>query len=83
MLMIEIEAVANFVIAQYNTSPHSELNERQPALLFEQDANKNGINNFTDFEAFRIDTMKIVPGAQLTPAGINTFGCLRHADVRA
>jgi putative transposase len=83
ILMHELEAVANHVVAEYNTSPHADLGERQPALVFEKDANRYGINNFADLDAFRIDTMAVQQDAQLTPSGIKAFGSLRYHDIRA
>lgn len=83
VLMRELEAVTVHCIAEYNTSPHSELGDRQPALMFEKDAKRFGINAFADLEAFRIDVMAIHTGAQLTPSGIRTFGGLRHHDIAA
>lgn len=83
VLMRELEAITVHCIAEYNIAPHSELGERQPALLFEKDAKRFGINAFADLEAFRIDTMAIHVGAQLTPSGIKTFGGLRHHDIAA
>lgn len=79
--MIELEAIANFCVAEYNVAPREDCGN-QPAMLFEKDANRFGINNFTDFEAFRIDTMAIEPGAQLTASGIKAFGNLRYHDAR-
>lgn len=76
VLMMELEAIANFCVAQYNTTPNND--GRQPALAFEHDANAYGINNFTDFDAFRIDTMAIEPKAQLSPSGIRAFSGLRY-----
>ncbi|MGY6637733.1 MAG: integrase catalytic domain-containing protein [Erythrobacter sp.] len=82
VMMDELEAVANQVIADYNTSPHSGIGDRQPALVFEQDINKYGINYFSDFDSFRRDTMAIVEGAQLSPSGLRAFG-LRYHDIEA
>lgn len=79
--MMELEAIANFCVAEYNVAPREDCGN-QPAMLFEKDANRYGINNFTDFEAFRIDTMAIEPGAQLTAGGIKAFGNLRYHDAR-
>jgi transposase InsO family protein len=81
VLMMELEAVGNFCVAQYNTTPGAD-SGRQPAMEFERDANKNGINNFTDLESFRIDTMAIETKAQLSPSGIRAFSGLRYYDAR-
>lgn len=82
VMMDELEAVANQIIADYNTSPHSGIGGRQPAKVFEQDLNKYGINYFSDFDSFRRDTMTIVEGAQLSPSGLRAFG-LRYHDIKA
>lgn len=74
----EVEAVANMVVALINTRPNSGNGHRQPALLIEQELNRNGILHFTDLRSFRIDTMEIVEGAQLTPSGIRAFELRYH-----
>lgn len=81
--MREVEAVANEIVAEYNTTPHEGLMKRQPALLIEHELNRHGIVNFADLESFRIDTMAIKEGAQLSPSGIRAFGGLRYHDIRA
>lgn len=83
VIMIELEAVAVHAICEFNTSPNDGIGGRQPALMFERDANRYGIANFVDLSAFRIDTMDIMTGAQLSPSGIRAFGGLRYHDVRA
>ena len=65
--MREVEAVANEIVAEYNTTPHEGLMKRQPALLIEHELNRHGIVNFADLESFRIDTMAIKDGALLHP----------------
>jgi hypothetical protein len=82
VMMDELEAVANQIIADYNTSPHEGLGGRQPALVFQQDLNKYGINNFADLDSFRRDTMAVVEDAQLSPSGLRAFG-LRFHDIHA
>lgn len=83
LIMRELEAITNDVVAEYNSNPHEDLGGRQPALMFEKDANRYGINNFADLDAFRIDTMAIHQKAQLTPSGIKAFGSLRYHDIKA
>ncbi|NVD45102.1 integrase catalytic domain-containing protein [Qipengyuania atrilutea] len=78
----ELEAVANQIVADYNTSPHDGIGDRQPALVFEKDLNKYGINNFADFESFRRDTMDVVEDAQVSPSGVRAFG-LRYHNIEA
>lgn len=82
VMMDELEAVANQIVADYNTSPHEGLGGRQPALVFQQDLNKYGINNFADLDSFRRDTMAVVEDAQLSPSGLRAFG-LRFHDIQA
>lgn len=82
VLLVEIEAVANMAVAIYNTEPHDGLGGRQPALVMEQELNRNGIMNFADLASFRIDTMKIVEDAQISNTGIRAFG-LRYHDIIA
>ncbi|WP_334186047.1 transposase family protein [Novosphingobium sp.] len=82
VIMSELEAIANWCIAEYNTHPHTGLNNRQPALVFKEDAERYGISNFNDLDAFMRDTMAFVSGAQLGPAGIKAFDCLRYFDMR-
>lgn len=82
VMLDELEAIANQVVAEYNTTPHDGIGDRQPALVFEKDLNRYGVNNFADFESFRRDTMDIVEGAQVTPSGLRAFG-LRYHGIRA
>ena len=82
VMLDELEAIANQIVADYNTSPHDGLGNRQPALVFEKDLNKYGINNFADFESFRRDTMNVEEGAQISPSGLRAFG-LRYHDIKA
>lgn len=82
VMLDELEAIANQIVADYNTSPHDGIGDRQPALLFEQDLNKYGINNFADIESFRRDTMNVEEDAQISPSGLRAFG-LRYHDIEA
>lgn len=82
VMLDELEAIANQVAADYNTSPHDGIGDRQPALIFEKDLNRYGINNFADFESFRRDTMDVVEGAQVSPSGLRAFG-LRYHNIKA
>ncbi|MDQ0839193.1 integrase catalytic domain-containing protein [Sphingomonas faeni] len=79
--MDELEGIANHAVAEYNVNPHDGIGGRQPALLFEIDANRRGIDNFADLDSFRLDTMAIHVDAQLSPSGIRAFGCLRYHHV--
>lgn len=83
VIMAELEAIANQVIAEYNTSPHDGLNGRQPALMFQRDIEKRGVNHFVDLESFRLDTMAVQTDAQLSPSGIRAFSGLRYHCIRA
>jgi hypothetical protein len=82
VMLDELEAVANQIIAEYNTAPHSGIGGRQPAAVFQNDINRYGINNITDFDSYRRDTMEIAEGVQLSPSGIRLFS-LRYHDIRA
>lgn len=82
VLMEEIEADLNQVIAEYNTDPHDALDQRQPALVFEREAMRRGIDVWADFEGFRLDMLPVEDGAQLSPGGIRAFGTLRYAGKR-
>lgn len=77
VLVHEIEAIINYCISLYNTSPREDCGN-QPAMIFQNDANRYGINNFTDIDAFRIDTFNIQPQAQLSSSGIRAFNGLRY-----
>lgn len=81
--MDDVETVAMHAVAIYNTEPHSGIGERQPALLFAKDAERNGINNFIDLEAFRRDLMAVQEKAQLSNSGIIAFNGLRYHDFEA
>lgn len=82
VMLDELEAVANQIIAEYNTAPHSGIGGKQPAAIFQTDINRYGINNITDFDSYRRDTMEIAEDVQLSPSGIRLFG-LRYHDIRA
>lgn len=82
IMVDELEAIGNQVISDYNVAPHDGLMDRQPALVFEKDLNRHGINNFTDFESFRRDTLDILQGVRLTPSGVRAFSGLRFHNVQ-
>ena len=82
ILMDELEALLNQVIAEYNTSPHDGLGGRQPALVFEKELVNKGVMNVGDLDSFLRDVMPAVSGAQLSPAGIRWQG-LRYHCIRA
>ena len=83
VMLDELEAFSNQVIANYNVEPHEGIGWRQPAMMFAKDIARYGVTNFTDFESFRRDTLEIVQKAQLSPSGIRAFGGLRYHDIDA
>ncbi|MCJ2183322.1 transposase family protein [Novosphingobium sp. 1949] len=83
VMLDELEAFSNQVIANYNVEPHEGIGWRQPAMMFARDIDGEGVMNFTDFESFRRDTLEIVQKAQLSPSGIRAFGGLRYHDIDA
>lgn len=82
MLLDEIEACLATVIGEYNVEPHGGLQDRQPALIFEREANREGIAVWADLDALRLDTLPVEPDVQLSPSGIKAFGTLRYAGKR-
>ena len=81
VMMEEIEADLNGLFAEYHISPHGGLQERQPALVFEKEAKRRGIDVWSDFEGFRLDTLPGEDNAQLSQGGIRAFN-LRYAGKR-
>ncbi len=82
VMLDELEAIANQIIASYNVEPHDGLGSQQPALVFERDINRFGINDFADFASFSRDVMEVRSGAQLSPSGIRAFN-LRYHEIQA
>ncbi|MGW8278824.1 hypothetical protein ACWGK7_04945 [Sphingomonas aurantiaca] len=82
VMLDELEAIANQIVASYNVEPHDGLGGQQPALIFERDINRYGINDFADFASFARDVMEVRSGAQLSPSGIRAFN-LRYHDIQA
>ncbi|WP_267389723.1 hypothetical protein [Sphingomonas sp. GC_Shp_3] len=82
VMLDELEAIANQIVASYNVEPHDGLGGRQPSLVFERDINRFGINDFADFASFARDVMEVRSGAQLSPTGIRAFN-LRYHDIQA
>lgn len=80
-VMEDVEGAANQAVADFNVDPHDGIGLRQPALLFEKDANRRGIDNFADLDSFRLDTMAVTEDAQLSPSGIRAFSGLRYHHV--
>lgn len=82
VMLDELEAIANQIVASYNVEPHDALGGQQPSLVFERDINRFGINDFADFASFARDVMEVRSGAQLSPTGIRAFN-LRYHDIQA
>lgn len=82
MMLDEIEANLATVIGEYNVEPHDGLQQRQPALIFEREASRDGIDVWADLDGLRLDTLPVVPDVQLSPTGIRAFGTLRYAGKR-
>ena len=78
--MDQLEAIVARAVAIYNTEPHDGIGNRQPALMFQRDAARHGINNFVDLEAFRRDLMPVEQKVQLSNTGIVAFSGLRFHD---
>lgn len=78
VFMDELESIAIRVVAILNTEPHAGIDNRQPALVFQRDAERNGINNFIDLDAFRRDLMAVKEKARLSNSGIVAFGLRYH-----
>lgn len=74
VMLDELEAIMNQIIACYNVTPHEGINGLQPALVFENYINTHGINDFADFESFARDVMAIEVDVQLSNTGIRAFG---------
>lgn len=78
VLIDEIEALLNQVVAEYNVAPHDGLAGRQPAMVFGKELAKRGVMNVADLDSFQRDVMPAVPGAQLSPSGIRWQGLRYH-----
>ncbi|QXT34808.1 DDE-type integrase/transposase/recombinase [Sphingomonas sanguinis] len=74
VIMDELEAVANWWVAEYNTEPHSGIRDEAPADVFQREAARHGIMNFRDLDRFRLETMDIVPEAEVDAGGITRWG---------
>lgn len=78
----ELEAVANWAVAEYHTGKHEGLQDRQPALVFQKSVTRHGIDLVHDVIGFQRELMAVEPEVQLTNSGIRLWG-LRFTDVRA
>ena len=74
----ELEALVNAAIAEYHISPHSGLQDRQPALMFEKSVAKHGIDLIHDLAGFQREIMDVVPGVQLSNTGLRLFNLRYH-----
>lgn len=82
VIMAELEAVANWWIAEYNTEPHDGIRDETPASFFEREAARKGIMNFRDLRRFRLETMDIVPDAEVDAGGVTRWGLRYHHAMR-
>lgn len=74
----QVEAVANWAMAEYHTNKHAGLMERQPALMFEKSVAKYGIDLVHDVKSFFIEILDIIPTVQLSKTGIRQWGLRYH-----
>lgn len=77
----ELEAIANYAIAEYHIEKHAGLQNRQPALMFEKSVNKHGIDIIHDVAGFQREIMDVRLGVQLSKSGVRLFN-LRYTCVR-
>jgi transposase InsO family protein len=82
VIMDELEAVANWWVAEYNTTPHPGIRLEAPAAVFEREAARHGIMNFRDVRRFRLETMDIVPEAEVDAGGVTRWGLRYHHATR-
>lgn len=76
----QIEGMTNLAVAGYNVHPHKGVRNRQPALLFQKDAEERGIATFADLDDVMRDFMQSVQGHQLTFSGIEWKRLRFHGD---
>ncbi len=81
VIMDELEAVANWWVAEYNTNPHPGIRDELPAVMFAREAARTGVMNFRDMRRFRIETMDIVSEAEIDAGGVTRWR-LRFHDAR-
>ncbi len=78
IIMDELEALLNQVVAEYNTAPHEGLGQRQPALVFQRGVAGTGIVNVADFDGLMRDLMAVEPDVQISPGGVRLWGLRYH-----
>lgn len=77
----ELDGIANYAVAEYNTDAHEALDERPPLLSFMKSARKHGIDVFSDFQRLRVQLMEVIPSIQVKKDGARAFG-LRYYSAR-
>ncbi len=82
VIMDELEAIANCWVAEYNTDPHPGIRDELPASFFEREASRKGVMNFRDLRRFRLETMDIVPDAEVDAGGVTRWGLRYHHATR-
>lgn len=73
----EIEALANWAIAEYHTEVHEGIGT-QPALKWQRSANTHGIDVMGDTRRFRLDTLDVRTNVKVTKSGVRIFNGLRY-----
>lgn len=74
----QVEATANWAIAEYHTDKHGGLMDRQPALMFEKSVAKHGIDLVHNVRSFFLEILAIIPTVQLSKTGIRQWGLRYH-----
>lgn len=77
----EIEALANYGIAEYHTEPHDGI-DIQPALKWDRSAARHGIDVMGDTRRYRLDTLDVRPNVKVTKSGVRVFSGLRYFCAR-
>jgi len=77
----QLEAVANYAIAEYHIEKHKGLADRQPALVFEKSTNKHGIDLIHDLKGFALEIMDIIPSGQIAKSGFRQWGLRFHCHL--
>lgn len=78
VLIEEVEALANWAVAEYNLSPHTGIGNRQPALLWERHALNDGIDNVADLDRLKIECLAVKIQVELSNGGVRLFGLRYH-----
>ncbi|URD61086.1 transposase family protein [Sphingomonas sp. KRR8] len=79
--LLGLEARANWTTGEYNVAPHEGIDNRPPALMFQNSANAHGIDVMCDIRAAMINIMEVEENVRITNSGARIFG-LRYHSVR-